>query len=166
MTLVPETPVQKKDCIVDECTKAPKGFKTSRGLKNHMKKFHNVVLDAFSPIATTTRVLFDSSSETPSVQGNSKGQVNYPNIVSEGTIQCGQCPEIFRNRDNVKKHMDEEHDKADAAKTKEKPVDNNRCTQNSEVLNNDRDDEEDLVEIMEDIEDGNIAEQIEKGGSV
>ena len=93
MIVVPATPVQKKDCYIPECKKAPKGFKTSQGLKGHMKKFHDVVLDALSPVTETARVLFQNhiASETPSVQGNSKGQVNYIEVASEGVHKCGKC---------------------------------------------------------------------------
>ena len=169
MTPVPETPVQKKDCIVEDCNKAPKGFKTSRGLKNHMKKFHDVLLDALSPMAATAKILFDSGPETPSVQGNSKGQVNSPIVVSEGTLMFGKCPKQFSTRDNVKIHMDTKHDKANAAKSTDSSVLNDKGNTNNEVvvindkvLNNDKDDEEDLVVFMEDIEDGTIAAQLEK----
>ena len=93
MTPVPETPIQKKDCNVSECKRAPNGFKTSRGLKGHMKKFHDIVLDVLSPVATSARVLFESGADAPSVQGNSKGQVNYLEVLSEGVHICGKCPE-------------------------------------------------------------------------
>ena len=89
MSPVPATSVQKKDCYIPECKKAPKGFKTNQGLKGHMKKFHDVVIDALLPMAETARVLFQNTSllETPSVQGKSKGQINYPEVVSEGIFK-------------------------------------------------------------------------------
>ena len=105
MTPVPETPAKKQNCQVPECKKAPKGFKTSQGLKGHMKKFHEIVIDAFSPVAASTRVLF--APETPSAQGNSKGQVNMPSVMTEGRFQCGRCNEQFETRDEVKSHMDD-----------------------------------------------------------
>ena len=171
MTLVPETPIQKKDCIVSECKKAPNGFKTSRGLKGHMKKFHDIVLDALSPAASTARVLFESSSDTPSVQGNSKGQVNYLEVLSEGVHQCGKCPEQFTSRDEVKKHMDYHHDKAKAARPTDKLVNSGKGSKEKEVadievLINDSEDEEDLANLMEDIEDGDLARDMENRASV
>ena len=42
MTPVPETPVQKKDCIIAECNKASKGFKTARGLKGYVMKLLHI----------------------------------------------------------------------------------------------------------------------------
>ena len=90
MTPVDETPAKKQNCHVPECKKAPKGFKTSQGLKKHMKKFHEIVSDAFSP----ARVLF--APETPSAQGNSKGQHYLPSVLTEGRYQCGQCTEQFK----------------------------------------------------------------------
>ena len=147
MTPVPETPIQKKDCNVSECKRAPNGFKTSRGLTNHLKKFHDIVLDAFSPAASSAKILFQTRSETPSIQGNSKGQVNFPKRLSEGLIICGKCPQEFSSRDEVKKHMDNKHDKEEVI--------------NDEIQMVQQNEEEILVNFMEDIEDGNIARNLE-----
>ena len=164
MTLVPETPVQKKDCIIAECNKAPKGFKTARGLKGHMKKFHDVVIDALSPVAATARVFFDGGPDTLSIQGNSRGQINSPKVMSEGVYQCGKCPEQFRNRDEVKNHMDKEHDNAKAAETNDNLANSDKSNKNgddNDTLNGDKDEEEVLNNFMEDIEDGDIAKGLE-----
>ena len=167
MSPTPETPVQKRDCIIAECNKAPKGFKTTKGLKGHMKKFHDVVFDAFSPVAASARVLFDSGREATSVQGNSHGQITSPMVATEGIFQCGKCPEQFRSRDDVKNHMDKQHDNARA----DEPNDNLAKTglgnkdmevAESDTLDNDSDNEEDLATLMEDIEDGDIAKNLEK----
>ena len=93
MGSVTETPILKKDCQVPECKKAPKGFKTSRGLKGHMEKFHQVLINVVSPMATTARVLFHETQNItdPTKQGNSHGAVNSPKVVSEGTFLCGNC---------------------------------------------------------------------------
>ena len=97
MSPVIETPVQKQKCIEPECKKAPNGFKTNVGLKRHMKKFHEAVLGAVSPMASTARTLFAAQDgpESASVQGNSLGQINFPSVLTEGRIQCGKCEEQF-----------------------------------------------------------------------
>ena len=180
MTPVPDTPAKKQSCDVPKCKKAPKGFKTSQGLKGHMKKFHDIVSDALSP----ARVLF--TPETPSVQGNSKGQVSM--VVTEGIFQCGKCTEQFKTRDEVKNHMDEKHDKVTSHDTIDEPANNDKGDKqvedydnakadepndnldktskgnkaaDNDNLNTDIDDEEDLAALMEDIEDSDIANGLE-----
>ena len=116
-------------------------------------------------------MLFESGAETPSVQGNSKGQVNYLEVLSEGVHQCGKCPEQFTSRDEVKKHMDYHHDKAKAARPTDKLVNSGKGSKEKEVadievLINDSEDEEDLANLMEDIEDGDLARDMENRASV
>ena len=68
----------------------------------------------------------------------------------------------------MKKHMDTEHDKANAAYHTDNLVNidkgipnNDILVINDEVLNNDKDDEDDLYDLMDDMEDGNMAAQME-----
>ena len=96
-------------------------FKTGECLKRRMNKFHEVVLNAVSPMASTARILFSTqeAAETASVQGNSTiGQINFPSVFTEESYQCGNCEEQFSTREQVLKPMDEKHDKTMTAKAK------------------------------------------------
>ena len=77
----------------------------------HYRKKHTSVSEIQSPLgrfpSTTNpaRVLFDDSVQTdknvqaddngqaeePRTQGNSKGQVNSPKVLSDGKYQCNHC---------------------------------------------------------------------------
>ena len=94
--------------------KHQRGFKTNQGLKGHMKKFHDIVLDALSPAALTARVLFQNPNilESPSTQGNSRGEINYSAVVSEGIHKCGECDNEYTSKEEVPNHMKNAHDKS------------------------------------------------------
>ena len=147
-----ETPAQKQK------------FKTNEGLKRHIKKFHEVVLNVMSPMASSARTLFSTQAvqETPSVQGNSRGQINFPSVLTEGRHQCGKCEKEFSTRDEVLDHMDTEHDNTitGSAKPNDKPGNDDESLRELDTV--DTDDEEVLVEAMEDHEDEGIAVEIEK----
>ena len=118
-----------------------------------------------SPITSTARVLFDCqvAPETPSVQGNSKGQINYPSVLSERRHQCGKCEEPFSTRDEVLKHMDNEHNKAmtDQQNVKAANNDQGKDSEQGGFDDDDIDEELEVVEIMEDLEDNAIATVLE-----
>ena len=130
-----------------------------------MKKNHEVIVDGMSPITLTARVLFDCqvAPETPSVQGNSKGQINYPSVLSEGRHQCGKCEEPFSTRDEVLKHMDNEYNKAktDQQNVKAANNDQGKDSEQGGFDDDDIDEELEVVEIMEDLEDNAIATVLE-----
>ena len=108
------TPVQKMDCNIPDCTKQKKdGYKTKVGLTNHMKRWHQAAKDVFSPLADTSRTLFQSIEDeaSESIQGNSKGEVNVLKVVSKGTYVCGVCEKEFTMKNDMDKHM-KMHDNA------------------------------------------------------
>ena len=165
MSPVIETPVQKQKCIEPECKKAPNGFKTNVGLKRHMKKFHEVVLGALSPMTLTARTLFavQDVPETPSVQGNSHGQINLPSVLTEGRFLCGKCEEQFSSRDEVMKHMDSNHDEGSIPEhNDDSENDDHGNEEEQDNINNDTNEEQELTEVMEDLDDDLIATSIEK----
>ena len=138
MALVTETPIIKKDCQVPECKKAPKGFKTSRGLKGRMEKFHQVVIDVFSPMADTARVLFGEADQA--TQGNSHGETTPPKVVSEGDFLCGNCNTKCKSNEEAINQKCIEHDNAKAAK------------ETDAQISFEETEEEDLVESLDDAE--------------
>ena len=114
---VQETPVKTVDCHVSDCQKQKVGgYRTKKGLTDHIKRWHQVVKDAFSPIAVTARALFDNTDEEAqlSTQGNSAGAINSPKVVSEGSFLCGVCENAFKTKSQVDAHMTK-HDKASSA---------------------------------------------------
>ena len=117
--IINETPVQTVDCHVPDCQKKKVGgYKTKKGLTDHVKRWHQVAKEVFSPMAETARTLFQSSDEDaqPRTQRNSGGEVNSPKVVSEGRYICGVCEKMYDSRSDVDKHI-KLHDKATNAAT-------------------------------------------------
>ena len=88
------SPAHTVDCSVTECRKQKVGgYKTKKGLTDHMQRWHKAAVDVLSPMAATARTLFNNMDKDllPSTQWNSNGQVNSPKVVSEGRFQCGAC---------------------------------------------------------------------------
>ena len=50
-----------------------------------------------------------------SIQGNSAGQVNDPEVATEGIFISGTCDERFESEEEVTNHNSDAHDKATAA---------------------------------------------------
>ena len=123
MGSVTETPILKKDCQIPECKKAPKGFKTSRGLKGHMEKFHQILIDVVSTMTDTARVLFGENQSNGGLapQGNSHGALNSPEVVSEGEFLCGNCNSTCKSNIDAMNHKCDNNDKAKAAKDNDNP---------------------------------------------
>ena len=118
---IQETPVKTADCQVPDCQKAKVGgYKTKKGLTEHVKKWHQVAKDGLSPVAVTARTLFQPNDDDlqASTQGNSAGEVNSPKVTSVGSFQCGVCEKTIKSRSEVDNHM-KLHDKANNADIRE-----------------------------------------------
>ena len=131
MTSVPETPNQNKskstsnmtpvqsrlDCSEPDCSKS---FVNKRNMTKHKDKFHMMVsVVSKSPIVNTVRTLFSGDNNkdmaTPSTQGNSKGLINSPKVVSGAFFQCNECTYEFTIKEELVKHKIEKHEKGKAA---------------------------------------------------
>ena len=129
------TPVQNKlDCSAPECKKK---FVSQQNMEKYKEKFHKIVSALTqSPLANSVRTLFrgDSvdGSMLPSTQGGSDGSVNSPKVVTHGTFQCNQCPEEYNSKEDLKIHITEDHNKAQAAPTS----DRDKSAQIEDVLHN------------------------------
>ena len=89
-----ETPAKTADCHVPDCNKQKLGgYKTKKGLTDHVKKWHQVAKDVLSPVAVTARTLFQPNDDESlaRTQGTSAGEVNSPKVTSVGNYQCGVC---------------------------------------------------------------------------
>ena len=120
---IQETPAKTADCHVSDCQKQKVGgYKTKKGLTDHVKKWHQVAKDVLSPAAVTARTLFLPNDDDlqARTQGNSAGEVNSPKVTSVGSYQCGACEKTFESRSEVDKHM-KLHDKANHADLSENP---------------------------------------------
>ena len=105
---IQETPAKTADCHVPECTKQKVGgYKTKKGLTDHVKKWHQVAKDVLSPMAVTARTLFQTSDKESqaTTQGNSAGEVNFPEVTSVGSYQCGVCEKTFTSKNEVSDHI-------------------------------------------------------------
>ena len=103
-----QTPAHTVDCSVPECRKQKVGgYKTKKGLTDHMQRWHKAAADVLSPMAATARTLFNNMDKDllPSTQGNSNGQVNSPKVVSDGRFQCGACGIEEKCNEDMMLHM-------------------------------------------------------------
>ena len=93
---------------------------------------------------------------TPSVQGNSEGQIYFPSVLTEGRHHCGKCEKQFSTPDEVLEHMDTNHENTMTVKSKQNDKPGNADQNNDESIRGwdsaDTDDEQELVEVMEDHE--------------
>ena len=117
------TPAPKVVCKSKDCGKE---YASKGGMMDHYKKKHNSVGDIQSPLgrfpSTTNpaRVLFDDNvqadddgqAEEPRTQGNSKGQVNSPKVVSHATYQCNDCTNEYSTKIQLDKHRNDNHESA------------------------------------------------------
>ena len=107
-TNMSQTPAHTVDCSIPDCRKQKVGgYKTKKGLTDHMQRWHQAAVDVLSPMAATARTLFNNVDREiqPSTQGNSAGQVNSPKVVSEGRFQCGACPQEEKTTESMTIHM-------------------------------------------------------------
>ena len=145
--MTPESTAPDLKCTVPECSKA---YKRKAGLTNHMASVHQMlVTNVFSPMTATARTLFGqvvAGPGTPGVQGNSRGQVTSPLLVTEPTFICAECNEEFDNNEEVSNHRSEAHDKANVANDND-DVENN--DPNEEDFLGSEDDEQDLYDALD-----------------
>ena len=116
-------------------------------------------------MTSTARTLFAAQEdpETPRVQGNSIGQINFPSVLTEGRYLCGKCDKQFSTRDEVMNHMDNEHDEGGTAEQNNESENNDQVNEDEEVeVNNDINEERELNAVMEDLDDDIIATRVEK----
>ena len=107
-TNMSQTPAHTVDCSIPDCRKQKVGgYKTKKGLTDHMLRWHQAAVDVLSPITATARTLFHSGyKETePSAQGNSAGQVNSPKVMTEGRFQCGVCGQEVDTNERMMMHV-------------------------------------------------------------
>ena len=101
------TPTAQVQCQKADCNKA---YKARSSMLAHMRKCHNEIqspLGSFPPSNAATVLQFDESEDA--TQGNSKGAVNSPKVVSSVTFVCAFCDIHFQSKVEVTKHMDEIH---------------------------------------------------------
>ena len=117
------TPAPKVVCKSNDCGKE---YVSKGGMMEHYKKKHNSVGSIQSPLgrfpSTTNpaRVLFDEhvqaddneQAEEPRTQGNSKGQVNSPKVMSNATYQCNDCNNEYLTKNELDIHRNDNHESA------------------------------------------------------
>ena len=109
---VNETPAPLQNFVCEKINCA-KDYKNRSSMLNHMKSKHKVSEEVESPLgnfpsSNSARVLFDDSDQ-PSTQGNSRGEINYPKVLSITSYQCGACDKHFNTNEVAKSHMSEVH---------------------------------------------------------
>ena len=91
-------------CPADNCGKK---LKTKQTLSKHTDKFHKVSqLDSPARLALF-RIREDG--DDSSVQGNSKGEVNSPKVVTLARYACSICEKDYPKNEEVLKHIADEH---------------------------------------------------------
>ena len=151
------TPSSKKlTCTADNCKNT---FQNEKNMDKHVKKFHRIVtLLSQSPIASAVRTLFQGESTEditlPSTQVTSDGRINSTKIRSEGTFTCAYHHLQFKIKDNLDKHMTNEHDKAKAAPTYD--------ISSATSVSDEEEIERQITEIAEDLEMEGVAREVEE----
>ena len=147
-----ETTALVHTCNVSDCDKTNK---RKKGLTLRLANVHQLLVNnVLSPLVTSARTLFGGNNvaDDISIQGNSEGEINFPIVVSSGTLLCGVCDEPFTNKEDVTNHMNNDHEDEDEALSGTKNDNaSNELTDNAHNEFNDED-EEGLVDIMEEQE--------------
>ena len=156
-----KTPVQSRlNCNEPACNKT---FKTQVNKEKQTSKFHSIV-NALSntPFATSVRTLFQGDSiediNSPSIQGNSAGQVNVREEVSEADFLCGQCDKRFDTNTQASNHMKDKHDKTHVVATNNVSAD----TETTHNVSNSDNVSNLWVEPSEIIDNVTLAEELER----
>ena len=81
-----------------------------------MARFHKAPEQVHSPLgyfpsSNPARVLFDDADDNASTQGNSRGEINSPKVISVVNYQCGVCENQFNRNEDARNHMKEIHKK-------------------------------------------------------
>ena len=105
-----ETPAPRVFCEQQNCGKH---YKTRANMLQHVRVHQNAPSQIESslgnfPSSTLARVLFDDN-DTPSTQGNSRGQINSPKVLSIVSFKCGVCDKSFETNDKAILHMKDVH---------------------------------------------------------
>ena len=130
-----ETPAPKVVCKSKDCGKE---YASKGGMMDHYKKKHNIFgvipspLGRFPSSTNPARVLFNDDAAT---QGNSRGEVNSPEVVSAATFVCDVCEVHVKSKDDMTKHKEEEH-----------------SSSNDSVINTNEVEEEYLGDALDDVE--------------
>ena len=110
-----ETPALKVVCKSQDCEKE---YASKGGMNEHYRKKHRTEAEIQSPlgrfpsITHPARVLFTDNlqAEQPSTQGNSKGQINSPKVVSNATFQCNDCNYEVTSKNELDMHKNDKHE--------------------------------------------------------
>ena len=145
--------------VCDQCSKP---FSTKAALTRHVKTIHDGIVslkNLFStPKALKTQKRLFTSVPNLSVQGNSAGQVNDPELMSEGSFICGVCDKRFTEEGEMNNHRDDAHDKAITAASVDESDEGVNANENDML---DAGDDQGLMEAMEAQEEADIFEALE-----
>ena len=146
--------------VCDQCSKP---FSTKAALTRHVKIIHDGIVslkNMFStPKALNPQKRLFASVPNLSVQGNSAGQVNDPEVMSEGSFICGICDKRFTEEGEMKNHKDDAHDKATTAASVDESDEGDNANE-SDML--DAGDDQALIDAMEEVqEEADIFEALE-----
>ena len=107
--------IQRVICDIPGCKK---DYKNRNYMLNHIRNYHakagNEVQSPLGifPSSNPARVLFDDDNEEDaSTQGNSRGEINSPKVISVTSFQCGVCNIPFDTNEEAIHHMKDVHKK-------------------------------------------------------
>ena len=110
--------------VVCDITGCKKNYKNRNYMMNHIRNFHsktgNEVQSPLGnfPSSIPARVLFDDNNdEDSSIQGNSRGEINSPKVISVTSFQCGACNIPFDKNEDAIIHMSDVHPKESVTAT-------------------------------------------------
>ena len=91
-------------CPADNCGKK---LKTKQTLSKHVDKFHKVSQLDYPARLALFRIREDG--DNSSTQGNSRGEVNSPKVVSLSIYACSTCDKDYVKKEEVIKHIADAH---------------------------------------------------------
>ena len=109
-TILTSALIKRVTCEAPDCKK---DYASRSNMLNHIKTHHKNSTKVQSPLgnfpsSNLSRLLFDDNDHA-SIQGNSRGEVNSPKVLSVVSYQCGACHINFDRNEDAILHMNDSH---------------------------------------------------------
>ena len=107
------TPTRQVACPKTDCSKV---YKARGTMLAYMRKHHaepqtseiESPLGSFHPSNSATVLQFGESDD-PAIQGNSRGEINSPKVMTAATFMCDMCETHFKTKEDINQHKIEKH---------------------------------------------------------
>ena len=110
--------------LCEKFTECGKVYKSRARMLTHMKNVHKDISNELSLLSSPVRLaLFrireeGENEEEERTQGNSRGEINSPKVVSKGRFVCNVCDQEFISKEETMRHIAEVHNTDQAESTR------------------------------------------------